>query len=132
MKALKVHVACFVAFAIMVSGAALTDAQQQPEKIKVKIEIRVGDEVTLFYGRSGDMEKEFPLGQEMGVYTRNLAFGLNQNEKIGKLKILGYGGEYFIIAEVVEGTIGRPGDAIKLKSGVGSLCMACPPSIEKK
>jgi hypothetical protein len=127
MKALKVYLACFVAIAILVSGAALTYAQKQPEKIKVKIEMKSGDEVTLFYGGGGNIKDEFPVGETMGVYSRNKAFGLNENVKIGKVKILGYGGDTFVKAQVVEGTIG-PGDVVKLKPGVGSAGMVAPPT----
>lgn len=126
MKSLKLYLVCFVTIALMVSSAALTHAQKQPEKIKVKIESKAGDEVTLFYGGSGNIKEEFPVGEVMGVYARNMAFGLNENVRIGKVKILGYGGETFIEAQVVEGTVG-PGDVVKLKPGVGSCAMVCPP-----
>jgi len=126
MKVLKVQLAIFVAIAIMVSGVALTYAQKQPQKVKVKIEMKAGDEVTLFYGGGGSIKEEFPIGEVMGVYSRDRAFGLNENVRIGKVKILGYGGETFVKAQVVEGTIG-PGDVVKLKPGVTSAGMVAPP-----
>ena len=114
------------AVAIIFSCAPLTYAQKQPEKKKVKIVMRAGEEVTLFYGGSGNIKEEFPVGSVMGVYARNRAFGLNENVRLGAVKITGYGGETFVKAQVVEGKIG-PGDVVKLKPGPGAGGMVTPP-----
>ena len=62
----------------------------------------------------------------MGVYSRDRAFGLNENVRIGRVKILGYEGENYIKGVVVEGTIG-PGNVVKLKPGPGAAGMVVPP-----
>lgn len=126
MNAIRVQVAILIAIAIMASGATLAYAQQQPKKVKVKIEMREGDEATLFYGGGGNIKEVFPEGCVLKVYARNRAFGLNENVRIGKVKIVGYEGDNFIKVQVVEGTIG-PGDVVKLKVGTGNCAMVVPP-----
>jgi hypothetical protein len=61
-----------------------------------------------------------------GVNARDRAFGLNENVRMGKVKITGYVGENYIKAQVVEGRIG-PGDVVKLKPGPGASGMVVPP-----
>ena len=126
MKYLRLHVAVCTVVAIIFSCAAFTYAQKQPEKKKVKIMMRAGAEVTLFYGGKGNIKEEFPVGAVMGVYARNRAFGLNENVRLGAVEITGYGGETFVKAKVVEGKIG-PGDVVKLKPGAGAGGMVAPP-----
>lgn len=125
MKPLKLHLIFFVAMVIMVSGTPLAFAQQEPQKIKARIEMKSGDEVTFFYGGTA-IEKCFPVGAVMKVYEKVQAFGLNEKRRIGKVRILSHEGPNYFKAQVIEGRIG-PGDVVKLKPGASPAGMACPP-----
>ena len=126
MKTFKLHLVCFAAIAILISGISLTYAQTEPAKVKVEVEMKSGDQVTLFYGGSGNIKKDFPVGKVIKVYARNRAFGLNYNQMVGKVKILSFEGENFIKAQVVEGII-HSGDVVKIKPGAGPGVMVAPP-----
>ncbi len=126
MKTFKLLLVCFAAIVILVSGISLTYAQKEPAKVKVDVEMKSGDQVTLFYGGSGSIKKEFPVGKVINVYARNRAFGLNYNQMVGKVKILSFEGDSFIKAQVVEGMI-HSGDVVKIKPGAGPGVMVAPP-----
>ncbi|HTY26099.1 MAG TPA: hypothetical protein VMC85_23415 [Desulfomonilaceae bacterium] len=130
MKANRTCLISFVVIAILLSGASLAYAQKNQKKIKVDVAMKKGDEVTMFYGGTGDMKEIFPVGGVMNVYEKVLAFGLNENERIGRVKIVGYVGDNYLKAQVVEGTM-RAGDVVKLKPGPGPAGMVMPP-IQKK
>ena len=127
MKTFKVGLFCFVAVVFLVSGISLTHAQKEPAKVKVDVEMKSGDQVTLFYGGSGDIKKQFPIGKVINVYARNRAFGLNYNQMVGKVKILSFEGDNFIKAQVIEGII-HSGDVVKIKPGAGPGVMVAPPA----
>jgi hypothetical protein len=126
MKAFRIYLGCLAAIVVMVSGVLLAHAQKKPQKVKVKVEMTKGDTVTFFYGGSNDIMEAFPIGETMSVYARDRAFGLNENVRMGKVKITGYAGDNYIKAQVVEGRIG-PGDVVKLKPGPGAAGMVVPP-----
>lgn len=125
MKSLKLSLACFVAVAVLLSWASLNHAQTSPEKVKVEVEKKVGDDLTLFYGGGAKIKKQFPVGAVVNVYSRNRAFGLNFNQRVGKIKIISFEGDNFIKAQVVEGTV-RSGDVVKMKPNAAAACMVTP------
>ncbi|NSW87666.1 MAG: hypothetical protein HPY84_15240 [Syntrophobacteraceae bacterium] len=130
MRAFKICVGCLAAIVVMAWNMPSLQAQGEPRKVKVKVEMKKGDAVTFFYGGSTDIREVFPVGETMGVYARDRAFGLNENVRMGKVRITGYAGDNYIKAEVVEGRIG-PGDVVKLKPGPGAAGMVVPPLPQK-
>ena len=124
--------ACFiltVVVACVLSWVSLPCAQKEPEKIKVNVEMKTGDEVSLFYGGTGKIRQLFPVGTTMSVYERNRAFGFNANMRIGKIKVVSHESENFVKAQVIEGVV-RPGSVVKLKPGARQACMVTPPASE--
>jgi hypothetical protein len=130
MKAFRILLVCFVMIALLVSGTSSVYAQKEPKKIKTEVTIKTGDEVTLFYGGTDDIKQVFPVGDVINVYERVRAFGLNENQRIGKVKILEYVGDNYFKAKVIEGTM-RAGDVVKLKPGPGPAGMVMPPAPNK-
>ena len=90
MKSLKLSLACFVACcrpAVLGIPELCTDISG---KVKVEVEKKAGDDLTLFYGGGAKLKKQFPVGAVVNVYSRNRAFGLNFNQRVGKLKIVSF------------------------------------------
>ena len=130
MKGFRILFVCFLAIVVLLSGISPAQAKKEPEKIKVKVTMKTGDEVTFFYGGSDDIKQVFPVGEVVKVYEkvrawRSPGFYLTESDRIGKVKILEHIGDNYFRAQVVEGTV-KAGDVVKLKPGPGPAGMVVP------
>lgn len=122
MRTLKINIVVFAAIAIMASTAALAFAQAAPGEIQTTVSQRNCDQVVLSYTGGCNIEEAFPVGEVMDVYVETHAFGLNANQKVDQVKILGYEGDHHVKAQLSEGRI-RPCDVVALQPAPASTPM---------
>ncbi len=115
-----------VLFAIMAAFLAAVSTPtyvQAAEKVKGEVVMKVGNKVNLFHSGTADVKKEICLGDVITVYRETGGAKNPKSAEVGAVKVTGYEGEHYFVAEIVKGAI-KPGDIAMKK---GAYCMVQKP-----
>ncbi len=116
-----------ILFAIMAAFLAAVSAPltvQAAEKVKGEVVMKVGNKVNLFHSGTADVKKEICLGDVITVYRETGGAKNPKSTEVGAVKVTGYAGEHYFVAEIVKGEI-KPGDIAKKNA---AFCMVQKPS----
>src|SRR6266702_2153285 len=85
--------------------------------------VQAAEKVKLFHSGTADVKKEICLGDVITVYRETGGAKNPKSAEVGAVKVTGYEGEHYFVAEIVKGAI-KPGDIAMKK---GAYCMVQKP-----
>ena len=114
----------FAILAVFIAAVSAPLTVQAADKAKGEVVMKVGNKVNLFHSGTADVKKEICVGDVITVYRETGGAKNPKSTEVGAVKVTGYAGEHYFVAEIVKGEI-RSGD-IAMKNA--AYCLIQKPS----